>query len=85
MLGGEPLGVGRVVQAGDAVTTQAFYDRISATARAMAAVQQHRKPGQDVTGRIPCTKCGAPLRFTVLMNGLSRGHCVAGNCLRWNQ
>lgn len=38
----------------------------------------------DVTGRIECPWCRSSVRFTVLMNGLSRGHCTSCQ-LRWCQ
>lgn len=52
-------------------------------ARAMDQVQQHRQPGQEVSGRIPCPHCGSPLRFTVLASGQSRGRCAAAGCISW--
>lgn len=67
------------------MTTATFSKLASATAQAMAQVQAHRKPGDDVTGRIQCPKCGSALRFTVLCNGLSRGQCAAPGCIRWLQ
>lgn len=53
-------------------------------AQAMAQVHQHRKPDQDVTGRIACTRCGATLSFTVQRDGHSRGACAAAGCVRWS-
>jgi hypothetical protein len=64
------------------ITSVAQYGQI---ARAMAAVQQHKHPTDEVKGRITCPKCGSGLRFVILPNGISRGQCAAAGCLRWSQ
>lgn len=65
------------------MTTATFSKLASATAQAMNQVNQQRRQGEDVSGRIQCPKCGSALRFTILGNGLSRGQCAAPGCVRW--
>lgn len=67
------------------MTTSRIATLAGPTARAMDMVQQQKKPGQEVTGRISCPRCGGGLRFNVQANGLSRGQCAARDCVRWCQ
>lgn len=64
------------------LTSVAQYGQI---ARAMAAVQQHKHPTDEVKGRIACPKCGSGLQFAILPNGISRGNCAAACGIRWAQ
>jgi hypothetical protein len=54
-------------------------------AEAVNQAHQRRHADQDVTGTFPCPHCGSPLRFTTMMNGLTRGQCVSTGCIRWVQ
>lgn len=67
------------------MTREVFYQRVGATARAMAAVQEQRNALLDVSGRITCPQCGSQLRYTIFPNGISRGQCTAAGCIKWAQ
>lgn len=52
-------------------------------AEAVNQVHQHHNPQRDVSGRITCPHCRAPLQFTVQRDGHSRGQCASRDCIRW--
>jgi hypothetical protein len=56
-----------------------------AIARAMGEVHEHHDRRRDISGTIACPWCKASLRFTVLMDGKSRGTCTGSCGVRWVQ
>jgi hypothetical protein len=46
-------------------------------------VQRRRDSAQDVSGRLKCPHCGAPLQFTIQRDGHSRGRCARPRCIDW--
>lgn len=74
------------------MTTQHFNSHVGPRARALNAIRSVHcappayKPAQNVKGEIACTKCKAPLKFTVpASNGSTTGRCSTAGCLDWRE
>lgn len=52
-------------------------------AAAVNEVHEQHDPARDVSGRITCPACRAPLQFTIQRDGRSRGQCLSAGCIRW--
>ena len=74
------------------MTTALFNAHVGPRSRALNVIKtQHcappaYRPDSDVKGQIACTKCKAPLKFTVLAsNGSTTGRCSTAGCLTWRE
>lgn len=72
------------------MTTAAFNAMQKPLSQAITAVKKQYcsepryAPEAEVSSHMTCPRCKSRLNFTVLINGMTSGQCVASSCLRWN-